>query len=418
MTSGEVVPEGHTTDEQIAIEQERVDEERETSFQFQKEARAVESLAPAQAGAPAETLATSEPSAAENRAEAPAEAAAEVGDEAAAASSSKTVRSARKSGTSGSGTSPLEAGGEQAKKRARKSTQPSAGAATPSDAALNADANVRLDRLRQALFRFLDLIEHRATQSSFAKALPHIDEESVEALRQQFVRQLKDAIIDESEKLIESNELEAKLASLHRLAQEADARYQAGYQEDAEEIKDVWRKDLDLETAISARAIPDQERRINELKAELELVRKQNKSIYAELLDTRSRCDAIQTDARDSLDALDSVSCHQMTHSHAFQTLILRPLPSLFAYAVNPKIGDQRSRSYARYAKAATADYGRFVARSGRSCLISTSQCTTQMLQKLFSGSHFAHSFAEASATAGLSAIRSARWLLNLDLQL
>ncbi len=100
--------------------------------------------------------------------------------------------------------------------------------------------------------------------------------------------------------------MEEKLASLHRLAHEADARYHAGFPEGAAELKDVWRKELDLETAISAKAIPDQEKRVKELKAELELVRKQNHSIHAELLRTRSRCDAIQGDARDSLDALDS----------------------------------------------------------------------------------------------------------------
>ncbi|TKY86130.1 hypothetical protein EX895_004955 [Sporisorium graminicola] len=311
-------PEGHNTDEQNVIEQERVDEERETSFLFQKEARDAELDAPAAAAAEEQNIGTDdarvqplikEPATQNDGEEEEAEAAAveeatATEAEAEAVSPSKPARSSRKSRASGSDPNAAEVEAEPSRKKARKSVATTS--TTVPASAPEADANVRIDRLRQALFRFLDLIEHRATASSFAKALPHIDAESVEALRQQFVSQLKEAIIDESEKLIESNDLEAKLASLHRLAQEADARYQAGYQEGAEEIKDIWRKEMDLETAISARAIPDQERRVDQLKAELEQVRKQNQAIHAALLDTRARSDAIQSDARDSLDALES----------------------------------------------------------------------------------------------------------------
>ncbi|SJX62472.1 uncharacterized protein SRS1_13322 [Sporisorium reilianum f. sp. reilianum] len=310
-------PEGHKTDEQNVIEQERVDEERETSFLFQKEARDAEDDTPALAATEEEEAEAGDAVPQQPTAEATnqndeeqAEAAAveeATAAEAEAASTSKPARGARKSRVSGTGaTTSTEAQAEPSKKKARKSVATTSATGVISAPEADANANVRLDRLRQALFRFLDLIEHRATASSFAKALPHIDAESVEALRQQFVSQLKEAIIDESEKLIESNDLEAKLASLHRLAQEADARYQAGYQDGAEEIKDVWRKEMDLETAISARAIPDQEKRVVQLKAELELVRKHNQAIHAALLDTRARSEAIQSDARDSLDALES----------------------------------------------------------------------------------------------------------------
>ncbi|CDU26082.1 uncharacterized protein SPSC_06249 [Sporisorium scitamineum] len=308
--------EGTNTDEQNVIEQERVDEERETSFLFQKEARDAEPSSTAVAAAEEQDgdaddtvvqhpIVESTTKNDEEEAEAAAVQEATATEvEAEAAPSIKPTRSSRKSRASGSDPTTTEAQEEPSKKKARKSV--ATPSATDPASAPEADANVRLDRLRQALFRFLDLIEHRATASSFAKALPHIDAESVEALRQQFVSQLKEAIIDESEKLIESNDLEAKLASLHRLAQEADARYQAGYQEGAEEIKDVWRKEMDLETAVSARAIPDQERRVDQLRAELEVVRKQNQAIHAALLGTRARSDAIQSDARDSLDALES----------------------------------------------------------------------------------------------------------------
>lgn len=316
------MPEPHNTDEQLAIEQERVDEERETSFQFQKEARDAEASTSALPAVAAGQGVAQEPTLVQSAIEVAAEAdeqaeAAAVEEATAMVDSSKPSRSGRKSrvsGTAAPSATETQEQEEEQQQQSRKKARKSIATASASEPAATADANVnvRLDRLRQALFRFLDLIEHRATRSSFAKALPHIDVESVEALRQQFVAQLKEAIIDESEKLIESNDLEAKLASLHRLAQEADARYQAGYAEDAPEIKDVWRKELDLETAISARAIPDQERRVKELKKELELVRKENRAIHADLLDTRARSHAIQSDARDSLDALESVSIESL----------------------------------------------------------------------------------------------------------
>ncbi|KAJ9480221.1 hypothetical protein PHBOTO_003441 [Pseudozyma hubeiensis] len=298
-------PEAHNADEQLVMEQERVHEERETSFHFQREALDAQGSTSASAAAALAAVEdTSTQSAQEDVADNSEEAeAAAVEQETATAVIDETVhkpspRSSRKSRTSGTAPS-TAASSEPSKKKARKST-------ITTDPAAESDVNVRLDRLRQALFRFLDLIEHRATRSSFVKALPHIDEESVEALRQQFVAQLKAAIIDESEKLIESNDLEAKLASLHRLTQEADARYQAGYREGAVEIMDVWRKEMDLETAVSARAIPDQERRVEILRKELEAVRKENQVIHRELLQTRARSDAIQTDARESLNALES----------------------------------------------------------------------------------------------------------------
>lgn len=365
-------PEAHKSDEQVAIEQEKVDEERETSFQLQKDAGDVGPTKSAEATAEevAAAVGTPDPTDTENGAE---EAEVAAIEEATAAAETKSARSARKSRTSGRGASTAVADEEQARKRARKSaasattTTTSEGAAGASEA----DANVRLDRLRQALFRFLDLIEHRATHSSFAKALPHIDEESAEALRQQFVGQLKEAIIDESEKLIESNELEAKLASLHRLAQEAEARYQAGYPEGADEIKDVWRKNLDLETAISARAIPDQERRVNELRAELELVRKQNQSIHAKLMDTKAACDAIQGDARDSLDALESVSViYRKCSCRGSKLTFARALLSNGGIFRACK-GHQGARSDTRHAEAALANHGRSLARPRRTRLIS-----------------------------------------------
>lgn len=315
-----IASEGHKTDEQVAIEQEQQDEERETSFAFRKEIRDVET-------SPATAPVASTQSGSEEVVEEVAAVEEAVGG------TSNPAKSGRKSRSSG------EAVEVEPRKKARRSEAP-------------LDENVRLDRLRQALFRFLDLIEHRATASSFAKALPHIDVESVEALRMQFVSQLKEAIIDESEKLIESNELEAKLASLHRLAHEADARFHAGYAEGAEELKDVWRKELDLDTAISARAIPDQQRRVNQLKQELDQVRKQNNDIHATLLQTQKRANAIQQDARESLNALESVSS-----PHAHSNEIRTNTRFVALYHRQSRVWKQRQRCRTSCAKLWTTSY-------------------------------------------------------------
>lgn len=362
-------PEAHNADEQLVMEQERVHEERETSFQFQREALDAQGSTSASAAAALVAVEdTPTQSAQEDVADNSEEAeAAAVEQATATAVIDETVhepspRSSRKSRTSATAPS-TAATSEPSKKKARKSTIP--------DPAVESDVNVRLDRLRQALFRFLDLIEHRATRSSFVKALPHIDSESVEALRQQFVAQLKAAIIDESEKLIESNDLEAKLASLHRLTQEADARYQAGYREGAVEIMDVWRKEMDLETAVSARAIPDQERRVEILRKELEAVRKENQSIHRDLLQTRARSDAVQTDARESLNALESVSTSNQSSSW------YNPKNNTDAQKFSvQKTGNQRSRSYTRHAKTTSTDHGRSTPGPRRSSMIRPSART------------------------------------------
>lgn len=385
--------EAHKSDEQIAIDQEREDEERETSFLIQKETRDTEpsTSSPPHVGEEAASEQAKEPTTTEEApstveaAEAAAVEQATAVEGSATASESKSSRSARKNRASGAGPSSGKVDSEQARKRARKS----AATASSSEraAAIETDANVRLNRLRQALFRFLDLIEHRATRSSFAKALPHIDEESVEALRQQFVSQLKEAIIDESEKLIESNELEAKLASLHRLTQEADARYQAGYEDGSEELKDVWRKDLDLETAISARAIPDQEKRVQELKAELELVRKQNRAIHAKMVDTRARSLALRSDAKDSLDALDSVRIHDEVGP--LTKPLLTPIFTQFRLATS---GYQRTGSNTRCSKATSTNDGRSLTRPRRTCIAAftlipcTTSCAMQPSQSRYTG--------------------------------
>ncbi|EPQ28820.1 uncharacterized protein PFL1_03623 [Pseudozyma flocculosa PF-1] len=168
------------------------------------------------------------------------------------------------------------------------------------------DANVRIDRLRLALDRFLELIEYRVTTDKMCKSLPRMDREVLDAIRQQFLGQLKEVIKEENENLIQENDLEHKLASLHRLVKEADERYAKGLKGGEEEAKDVWRADLDIETAISARAIPDQEERVAALRKELDEVLETNATIHADLKSLSARAEEKRFLAKEALDALDA----------------------------------------------------------------------------------------------------------------
>ncbi|KAN0063070.1 hypothetical protein ACQY0O_004233 [Thecaphora frezii] len=196
-------------------------------------------------------------------------------------------------------------------KRSRHDATASASASAPTSstaaaAGTGGQTNVRLERLRLALARFLELIEYRVTTDKISKSLPRLDREVVEAIRHQFLGQLKDVIKEENENLIIENDLEHKLAELHEMVREADERFQKGVKVGDEEVRDVWRPDLDIETAISARAIPDQEQRVAALREELEQILDTNATIHADLKSLSSRTEEKRVQAREALDALDA----------------------------------------------------------------------------------------------------------------
>ncbi|PWN51582.1 hypothetical protein IE53DRAFT_367940 [Violaceomyces palustris] len=166
-------------------------------------------------------------------------------------------------------------------------------------------SNLRLERLRAALDKFLELIDHRASSSNFAKSLPRMKAEVVESLRVQLVEELKGAIKEQNEQLLEEYELGPKLAELQQLADEADQRLARGFKLGSEELKDVWRPDLDIETAISAKAIPAQRERIRKLELELEKVRTANSQAHAELEEILKQDSEKRSEAKEALDSLE-----------------------------------------------------------------------------------------------------------------
>lgn len=71
------------------------------------------------------------------------------------------------------------------------------------------------------------------------------------------------------EEVVAKNELEARLLELQALVDEADERQKHAYAPESLELKDVWRPDLDIATAVRARVAADQQLRIPALKQEL-----------------------------------------------------------------------------------------------------------------------------------------------------
>lgn len=76
------------------------------------------------------------------------------------------------------------------------------------------------------------------------------------------------------EELIVKHDLNARLSELEDLVSEADEREKHAYTPESAELKDVWRPDLGITTAIHARVAADQASRIPALEQELAEVRR------------------------------------------------------------------------------------------------------------------------------------------------
>ncbi|KDN44128.1 hypothetical protein K437DRAFT_257168 [Tilletiaria anomala UBC 951] len=186
----------------------------------------------------------------------------------------------------------------------------------------------RIDKLRAALEQFAEILDAAATSQNFASAIPQIEPELAEGFRVQFLQGLKCAIAENNETLIEEHDLTLRLNELDALVAEANERAEsststdrssnkgkhresvadaasAGQQSDADEgLKDVWRPNLDIQTALLARSNPDRADRIRKLETELDKIRQANRKRRDELRDTRAKALAKQQHAADTLDSL------------------------------------------------------------------------------------------------------------------
>ncbi|SHO77715.1 Uncharacterized protein MSYG_2057 [Malassezia sympodialis ATCC 42132] len=163
----------------------------------------------------------------------------------------------------------------------------------------------RLERMRAALRKFLELIDAKATAKNFAHALPALDPVVAEKARLQLVQDLKTAIENDLEALVEQHNLGTRLAELDTLTHEADERQRQGTSD--AELKDVWRPDLDIATAIRARVAADQAPRLAALEAELARLQAANAESEARLADTAAQTTAARAEVRDALALIDQL---------------------------------------------------------------------------------------------------------------
>ncbi|PKI85210.1 hypothetical protein MVES_001117 [Malassezia vespertilionis] len=162
--------------------------------------------------------------------------------------------------------------------------------------------NVRLERMREALSKFLEFIDLKANAKNFAVSLPDLDEVALEKVRLLFVQDLKSEI-----RLVTKYDLRARLDELELLTSEADERQKRDYAPHASELKDVWRPDLDISTAIRARVATEQESRIAALEEELAELYASNAESYARIEASEAHIHAAQEQVSVSCAMLDKL---------------------------------------------------------------------------------------------------------------
>lgn len=107
--------------------------------------------------------------------------------------------------------------------------------------------------------------------------------------------------------LIEKYELVTRLAELDTLTHEADERGRAAPAPTSAELKDVWRPDIDIRTAIRARVAADQAPRLQALAAELAEVEAANAASEARIAECEAQTRAAQAQVTEALALLDKV---------------------------------------------------------------------------------------------------------------
>ncbi|WFD39628.1 tyrosinase [Malassezia japonica] len=192
--------------------------------------------------------------------------------------------------------------------------------------ARTAQACGRLERMREAFDKFLTLMDEKANAKNFTLALPHADEVALEKARLQFLQDLKAAIRGDLEELIVKHDLNTRLSELEDLVSEADEREKHAYTPESAELKDVWRPDLGISTAIRARVAADQESRIPALEQELAELHASNAESCARIKATEEEAQRAQQQVDDALtmldELLDAVTLQDANDVKALETML------------------------------------------------------------------------------------------------
>ncbi|CAD6892012.1 unnamed protein product [Tilletia controversa] len=139
-----------------------------------------------------------------------------------------------------------------------------------------AEDNLRLQHMNIALEKFLGLVDAATEPDKLLAAIPHVPPKDLERLSQTLVSKLKSFILTKHVELVQGFEIDARLAELSEMVEEADARIAKGLKPESEELKDAWRPHITAEQVVLARQIPGQRDEIERLEAQLRELQEDN----------------------------------------------------------------------------------------------------------------------------------------------
>lgn len=121
--------------------------------------------------------------------------------------------------------------------------------------------------------------------------------------------------------LVSKYNLSQRLAELEELTAEADARHKERAPKKRDDLKDVWRPDLDIRTAIRARVSAEQAPRIEALQAELAELQSLNRASEERIHATEAHAEAERQRVKDALVLMDKVRMNPIFTQAAGQRL-------------------------------------------------------------------------------------------------
>ncbi|KAK0537567.1 hypothetical protein OC834_000330 [Tilletia horrida] len=133
-----------------------------------------------------------------------------------------------------------------------------------------AEGNSRLQRMNIALEKFLCLVDVATEKEKVVAAIPHVPPTDLQRLSRELVGHLKSFIITQHVQLVQGFEIDARLAELSDMVEEANDRIAKGLRPESDELKDAWRPYITDEHVTLACQIPEQEDDIKRLEAELQ----------------------------------------------------------------------------------------------------------------------------------------------------
>ncbi|KAE8270421.1 hypothetical protein A4X09_0g1912 [Tilletia walkeri] len=165
--------------------------------------------------------------------------------------------------------------------------------------------NPRLQQMNIALEKFLGLVDVATEQDKFLAAIPHVPSNDLQRLSRTLVGQLKSFVLTQHVQLVQGFEIDARLAELSEMVEEANARIAKGLQPDSEELKDAWRPHLTAAQVVLARQIPEQRDEIERLEAQLRELEEDNIQQEIQLKAVKADREAQVSKTRSALSNLD-----------------------------------------------------------------------------------------------------------------